>query len=257
MKFLIQTVSGKIIHDFSRELIEAINFNNWYYSTNEYKYETIDYGKYLKIKEETIPELKNKDLCPVGSVEFVVGYMKKNFNINLKPINVPECLFKYAGRTIENADIKRIRSIQDKNCDSDIFVKSNEIIKGISGYLRDSNVQNYINNNPSHTYQLSENIEILSEYRCFVHNYKLVGIKYYAGDFELFPDVKTIKKMIKECDGSPIAYTLDIGINEKHETIVVECHDFFSCGLYGFNDYKILPFMFYWWFKEALNNAIR
>lgn len=27
-------------------------------------------------------------------------------------------------------------------------------------------------------------------------------------------------------------------------------HDFFSCGLYGFADHNILPYMFKDWFKE-------
>ena len=40
MKFLIQTINNEIIHDFSRELIESIKFNNWFYNTSEYEYIT-------------------------------------------------------------------------------------------------------------------------------------------------------------------------------------------------------------------------
>ena len=257
MKFLIQTIDGKFINDFSRELVEAINYNNWYYNTNEYKYETIDYGKYLKIKEETIPELKIKDLCPVGSVEFIIGYLKKNFGIDIKPINVPGSLFKYAGRFIENVDVERIKVIQKNNYDINIFVKSNEIIKGVCGYLRDETVKAYINKNISHTYQLSEEIEILSEYRCFVYQNELIGIKNYTGDFKIFPNISKIENMIKDFTDSPISYTIDVGIKDSGETIVIECHDFFSCGLYGFDNYKLLPLMFYRWFKEVLNGPIR
>ena len=40
MKFLIQTINNEIIHNFSRELIESIKFNNWFYNTSEYEYIT-------------------------------------------------------------------------------------------------------------------------------------------------------------------------------------------------------------------------
>lgn len=54
-------------------------------------------------------------------------------------------------------------------------------------------------------------------------------------------------------NNSPIAYTLDVGIHFVDNNLVtslIEVHDFFSCGLYGFDDKDKLPFMFYRWFKE-------
>ena len=72
--------------------------------------------------------------------------------------------------------------------------------------------------------------------------------------FTLFPDVRRIKDMINTYtlyNQSPIAYTLDIGINDKG-TFIIEIHDFFSCGLYGFANHSKLPFMFYRWFHEYI-----
>ena len=40
------------------------------------------------------------------------------------------------------------------------------------------------------------------------------------------------------------AYTLDFSISKEHGTFVLEAHRFYSCGLYGFSDYQILPWMF-------------
>ena len=51
---------------------------------------------------------------------------------------------------------------------------------------------------------------------------------------------------------APIAYTLDVGINDKG-TFVIEVHDFFSCGLYGFADVGILPSMLNRWFQEFIS----
>ncbi len=81
-------------------------------------------------------------------------------------------------------------------------------------------------------------------------NGELVGLQNYSGDFVNFPDVKKINKMISVYAG-PVAYTLDVGINSRG-TFVVEVHDFFSCGLYGFSDRKILPFMFSKLFHEII-----
>jgi len=50
---------------------------------------------------------------------------------------------------------------------------------------------------------------------------------------------------------APVAYTLDVGINNR-STFVIEVHDFFACGLYGFADLNLLPLMFYRWFKEFM-----
>ena len=57
---------------------------------------------------------------------------------------------------------------------------------------------------------------------------------------------------------APVAYTLDIGVKWKeggNETFVIECHDFYSCGLYGFSDLNKLPFMFNRWHLEHINKA--
>lgn len=60
--------------------------------------------------------------------------------------------------------------------------------------------------------------------------------------------------MIREYKSCPIAYTLDVGVNSNN-TFIIEVHDFFSCGLYGFSDNKILPYMFSDWFDECVKNS--
>ena len=81
---------------------------------------------------------------------------------------------------------------------------------------------------------------------------KLVGLQNYSGDFKLFPNVSTIDKMIDAYKSAPIAYTLDVGIDE-YNTFVIECHRFISVGLYNFSDYRIIPQMFNSAFKELIN----
>lgn len=58
--------------------------------------------------------------------------------------------------------------------------------------------------------------------------------------------------MIEEYKEAPIAYTLDVAITDKGDTVVLEVHDFFSCGLYGFNDYRKLPYMLHRWYVNYI-----
>ena len=79
----------------------------------------------------------------------------------------------------------------------------------------------------------------------------------YSGDYTLMPNVERVLHMIHNYKTAPIAYTLDVGVNvhdvyDTHHTFVIECHDFFSCGLYGFANHKIYPQMLYRWFHEYL-----
>ena len=83
-----------------------------------------------------------------------------------------------------------------------------------------------------------------------MHDGKLVGLQNYCGEFTQFPNVNAINDMIKAFKSAPIAYTLDIGISQG-KTFVIEVHDFFSCGLYGFNSINY-PQMLHRWYKDYI-----
>lgn len=224
MKFLIQTIEGKIRHDFSFTLIESIDYQKWLKRDIEFLYTD---GKLYP------------DYIPVGSVEFVINYLNKYYNLTPKPKNIPKELldYKWTGRNVFNGTDK---DIIDKK-----FVKSNDSIKGFT------EICNYA---PPGKYQISDIIDIDSEWRSFVHKGRLVGLQNYSGDFDIFPDVDKIKSMIENYKSQPITYTLDVGITKNKETVIIEVHDFFSCGLYGFANYNILPYMFSNWFYSFLKN---
>ena len=224
MKFLIQKIDGKVKHDFSFTLIESCEYNNWLRNSNEMK--CLFSNKNLK-----------PDCIPIGSVEFVTKYLKKYYKITPKPINIPTDLLgeKWTGRTVINGT--------EKDIIKNSFVKSNDKIKSFTEICKTA---------PKGNYQISDLIDIDSEWRAFVFKKELVGLQNYSGEFDIFPDVDKINKMVKAYITQPPAYTLDVGICDK-QTIVIEVHDFFSCGLYGFAEHKILPFMF----SSCFNNLIK
>ena len=219
MKFLIQTINGKVKHDFSFTLLESIDFQNWLRNDKSFKTCFTD--------EPTKP-----NYIPIGSVEFVSKYISDYYGITPKPKNIPlELIGKnWTGRTVTNGTEKDI--IGEK------FVKSNDKIKSFTEICKTA---------PEGNYQISDLIDIESEWRAFVYEGKLVGLQNYAGEFSIFPNVDKIKAMINAYKTQPIAFTLDVAIS-NNDTVIIEVHDFFSCGLYGFSEHKILPFMFSKWF---------
>jgi len=82
---------------------------------------------------------------------------------------------------------------------------------------------------------ISEVVEFVSEYRCFVLDNKLVGCKNYTGDFTVLPDFDLIQYSIVNYKNSPSAYTLDFGITEYNNTELIEINDGYGFGAYGLN----------------------
>jgi len=253
MRFLIQKIDREVRHDFSFTLLESIRFQTWL--TQDPNAITV---KYVNCKaNDGVWFFKpfHEHYVPVGSVEFVLSWMKRFDVPTPKPINVPEELFGFSNRQISNGNYMDFENV----IGGKYFVKSNSEIKG---YCEVIELQlPAMLPIPAGEYQVSEYIDIESEWRCFVYQGQLVGLQNYSGVFSMFPDIKTILYMIHEYKSAPIAYTLDVGVrpivevdgSTFNQTFVIECHDFFSCGLYGFAEHKIYPYMLYRWFHEYLN----
>ncbi len=190
----------------------------------------------------TLPDLIkceafDKNDIVVGSVESTKAFWK-TVGIEIpKYIGYPKSLDAFYGRTI-----KRTRFGKITIDDLPIFIKPAYDIKLFTGFVLEKsttlhNIGMYYSDvNPNTAIYTSEVVDIISEYRCFVHKNELVGIKHYAGDFCSFPNLSSIYKMIRSYkENAPISYTLDVGIindiNEK--TILIEINDFWAIGGYG------------------------
>ena len=86
-----------------------------------------------------------------------------------------------------------------------------------------------------HLYQVSEIVNILSEYRVYVFQGEINQVSCYKGDPLVFPDAELIKKAVstyaKEVD-SPKSFSLDVMVTDRG-TCIGEVHNFTSIGLYG------------------------
>jgi hypothetical protein len=257
MKFLIQRTNGEIRHDFAFTLLENLRFRKWLNrreKKNEYIVKFVDYDDEIPEPDDIYPmpfKPFHKDYVPVGSVEFVTDFLNHFYGIIPKPVNVPPelALRGFTQRPLINGD-ERIA----ENLNGMWFVKSADKIKGYKEVL-ELDVNHYTTALPKGNYQYSQYRAIDSEWRAFVYDKKLVGLQCYSGEFTVFPNVDRIKLMIAAYSSAPIAYTLDVGVYEEYDqTFVIEVHDFFSCGLYGFNSIKYST-MLHRWFKEYLHNC--
>lgn len=252
-RFLIQ--SGKVknnnkipLQDFGYEVIKAIEYYDWLSPEKRYDYELIT-------SEKDIENYLTENTIPVGTVEFVLEFIRQCYGIqNVEPLNIPTELIPFANRKIWY--IKKSEFKDNLDLDKEYFIKSATRIKGYTYMVLPRKVIV-----PDDTYMVSEIIDISSEWRCFVKNGELLDIRCYSGNPFKLPSIPLIEEMIKAYKSCPPAYTLDVCLETNGKTSIIECHNFFSCGLYGFSDYKNYPIMliraFKWQVDKGLQNCVQ
>lgn len=86
--------------------------------------------------------------------------------------------------------------------------------------------------------QISDPVNFITEYRGFVLNNKLLGLRHYKGDFGVIPDIKVIRQAIEAYTSAPVAYSIDYGVTDDGRSLLVEVNDAFALGNYGLESYS-------------------
>lgn len=251
MRFIIQTVNKQCRLDLCQAMQNSVDFDSW----REKK--SIEKVVYCSLEDLYTKKMHKyihgrKDYCPVGTLEFVFAFIDAKYGLDahklIKPLNIPKELETHAiGRVYySNSDFKKI--MDGLKHGIRYYAKAMDEFKSGRNGIVDC-VQRITDN----TQLTEENTFIRSEWRIFVHNGQAIDIKNYMGNPFCFPtfedDIRNIVSIASyECgikEG-----TVDIGVYEYwiddrcHKHVgVIECHDFFSCGLYGFSDYNAIPLM--------------
>lgn len=176
-------------------------------------------------------------VIPISSVEHTREWLKTNFHISFKPIELPEILMKYSPgyQKLTGEKLLKLGYDNDK-----YFIKRIDQMKSWTSLMNPyESARPYINKNG--LYAISPIHSILAEYRLFIYYGKILGCQHYSGNPINFPNAEIISKMIYEYQTTkaPKAYTLDIMVTPE-ATIPLEVHPFVACGLYGFQDIKLL-----------------
>jgi len=80
---------------------------------------------------------------------------------------------------------------------------------------------------------ISDVVDIVSEWRVYVINGQIKGVKWYLGDHLTFPDKNFIIDAVYEYKSAPSAYGIDFGVLKNGETVLIEANDGWSLGNYG------------------------
>lgn len=221
--FYVETENGIPLHDFSFQLLQGIRYQNWYRDRDEYGFITSE-------QTDHCPE----GAIPIGSLEFVGRCLVETTGKGLpKPLQIPLELReeRFLKREYQH------RAVSGLVLDRPMFVKSLDQYKGFTDVTDD------VAHIEAKAVAVSEVVSFTSEWRTFVFEGKIVGLHPYAGDPLVFPDAALVCEIVDVYKTAPRAYTLDVGVTDRG-TCVIEVHPFVSCGLYGFQDLRILLQMF-------------
>jgi hypothetical protein len=172
----------------------------------------------------------------VGFIETTNKYFEKLGLPSKQAINIPEELIAFTGRKIFKGHLFDLEYMEGK---WPLFIKPDGKAKEfIAGVVRDKKTADlYFNDLDRYTKILcSEVVEFVSEYRTYIINGTIKGIKHYIGDYFIFPDPQRVKDMVMSYKDAPAGYSLDVGITKNGETLLVECNDGWSLGNYGLED---------------------
>ena len=264
MQFLLETEEGMCRAPSQSILLRGLEYLDWLNQGTETGRNTgrnnrivstrhafIDITALTEASTEKYQQWRAERICPMGSLEFVHRFYKIVYDIELKPINIPTqlCIPKFLNRPYCVIDTAKNQSVQDIFGEQAIYLKSRESIRHIFNgrYPTCKDVRAIADLTPltDGGFQATGELDFVSEWRCFILEGKLHQTRCYQGDEWTLPSKDIIGDMIEAYTDCPPAYTLDVGVDRDGKTSIIECHDFYSVGLYGYEDYVLLPFM-YW-----------
>ena len=99
---------------------------------------------------------------------------------------------------------------------------------------------------------VAEPIKFESEYRCYINDREIVGVKHYAGKWDRPIQESTIKEAIKMFKHAPVAYSIDLGVRACYPSPVdtlVEVNDGTSLGNYGLDSLYYAEMLVARWYE--------
>lgn len=190
---------------------------------------------------------------PVEDDCVVVGFISDIWNVailmgfnEIKQLDYPDELKSYLKR-----DIKKIR-VQDLPEKYPYFIKPT-MIKSFTGRVV-KEFRDLIGIQDIELYFTETILDVVSEYRCFILNGEVLGVKHYKGNPYCCLNEEIVIEMIKNYTSRPNAFSMDLGITRTGETVLIECNNGYSSGNYGLSDILYANFLKQGWIDIAVKS---
>jgi hypothetical protein len=190
-------------------------------------------------------DIDTLDIIPETPVFAGVTIFKKivdKLGVGYQPFNCyPEVLEPYYGRTLTKSMLGVEREKFHKTYQK-VFVKP-VLPKQFIGNVWESiiNLIPLANIPDDAEVWVCEPMDILSEYRCYVLDGEILGVKHYYGDWNIVPQKELVETVVKQYEGAPAAYGIDFAVVKEviepqtryYRDIVLEVNDGCNLGNYG------------------------
>lgn len=238
--FLLQKERGKELAPDNAVVYDAIQCSQWM-------------GRNTPFLMAALGEYDGgPNVIPVGSVEFVNDILERIYSHpKLSSINIPRQLDspEYLLRRIwPNGDYKSVLALYQDEPHRKLYIKPAGCVKEFpcEEYDADRFENEFCDYKGSLFASAPLPCSISSEWRLFIENETILDVRpYFISDTWRFPDLGIVQKMVRAYNASPPAYTMDVAVLSNGATVLMEVHNFISCGLYGFEGSKILSMLRY------------
>lgn len=170
----------------------------------------------------------------VATVEDSLKYLKRN-------IEAIDDTFAAAYKN-KTTVFNSLEETQDYPC----FIKPYKQIKAFTGIVVDNLEEaRQFTNNFQGQIQRQDIIDIESEYRVYITEERILGVKHYLGCPYKTPEKEITEKIFKLCKENltNLSYTIDVGIKDNGETFLIEINDGWAIGNYGLSPDKYYQFV--------------
>lgn len=150
-----------------------------------------------------------------------------------KVLDYPPSIQKFFGRSITTATIDYLRH---RTNSLPVFVKPMHGTKLFNGFVYTGSIEDQLNLNtfdPDLPVWMSDVVTFVSEYRVLVHQGLIFACRHYKGDCSVFPDMNVALQATQAFEDAPVGYSLDLGVTDRGQTILVEVNDAWALGCYG------------------------
>ena len=184
------------------------------------------------------PDLPYSDIQPdtpvMGGIPVVVAALTHLGIVVPELPSIPAALQGFAGRQAWLSTMQEARNLVSDG--RSIFVKpvpaDRKLFSGIVfRQFRDTIATAHVP--PEYPVVCSDVVDFVSEYRAFVLESEVLGLRHYKGDFRVFPDPAVIDSAVATYSSSPTAYGIDFGVASDGRTLLVETNEAYSLGCYG------------------------